>query len=137
MPVSLVREWMNDAFLAAIVTDGIDIRSVVHLGRRPTTLQRTALQWLAPTCTRAGCGRNLGLEIDHNTGWTVTYTTELHDLDPLCHHDHDLKTRYGWALERGTGTRRLLPPDHPDHPSNSSADPRGDDSEPAPLFDTG
>jgi hypothetical protein len=85
-----------------------------------------------------GCGRNLGLETDHNTGWTITHSTEVDDLDPLCHYDHDLKTRFGWALEPGTGTRRLLPPDHPDHPSNrSGSDPPGDGREPVPLFDTG
>ena len=132
VPVSLVRDWMQDAFLAAIVTDGVDIRSVVHLGRRPTALQRTALQWRAPVCTRQGCGRNLGLEVDHNTGWTVTHRTELDDLDPLCHHDHDLKTRFGWALEPGKGTRRLLPPDHPDHPANSSAGPPATGPPPRP-----
>jgi hypothetical protein len=118
LPVSVVQDWMKDAFLAAIVTDGVDIRSVVHLGRRPTALQRTALQWLSPTCTREGCGHSARLEIDHDIDWAVTHTTCLDALDPLCDHDHDLKTRSGWALEPGTGKRRLLPPDHPDHPGS-------------------
>jgi hypothetical protein len=35
---------MADAFLAAVVTDGVDVRSVVHLGRNDTAHQRTALE---------------------------------------------------------------------------------------------
>ena len=41
VPVTAVRELMEDAFIAALLTDGTDIRSVVHLGRQPTALQRT------------------------------------------------------------------------------------------------
>ena len=34
----------------------------------------------------------------------------------LCGHHHELKTYDGWELVAGTGTRRFVPPDHPDHP---------------------
>jgi hypothetical protein len=91
---------------------------VVHLGRRPTALQRTALQWLSPSCTREGCGHSARLQIDHDIDWAVTHTTRLDSLDLLCDHDHDLKTRFGWALEEGNGKPRLLPPEHPDHPGS-------------------
>ncbi len=116
VPVSVVREWMSDAFLAAIVTKGEDICSVAHLGRRPTALQTTALQWRDPQCSVAGCSRTLRLEIDHRTGWAVTHTTEVDDLDRYCAPHHAQKTRDGWMLEAGTGKRRFLPPSHPDHP---------------------
>lgn len=116
VPVSLVREWMQDAFLAAIVTKGVDICSVVHLGRRPKALQTTALQWRDPQCAVAGCTRTLRLEADHRTGWAVTHRTEVDDVDHLCNPHHAQKTRHGWMLEAGTGKRRFLPPHHPDHP---------------------
>ncbi len=116
VPVSLVREWMHDAFLAAIVTKGVDICSVTHLGRRPKAMQITALQWRDPQCAVTGCTRTLRLEIDHRTGWAHTHTTEVDDVDRLCPPHHKQKTREGWTLERGIGKRRFLPPYHPDHP---------------------
>ncbi len=116
VPVSLVREWMSDASLAAIVTKGEDICSVAHLGRRPRALQTTALQWRDPQCSVAGCTRTLRLETDHRTGWAITHTTEVDDLDRYCAPHHAQKTRDGWMLEAGTGKRRFLPPHHPDHP---------------------
>jgi hypothetical protein len=123
VPVEQVRAWMTDAFLAAVLTDGTDITRVVHLGRKPTALQTTALQALGVRCARVGCGRTEGLQIDHRIDWSITKHTTLRELDWLCCHDHGLKTLYGWALEPGTGPRRLLHPDHPDHPG--------------PLADTG
>ena len=144
IPVSVVRDWVtNDAFLAAIVTDGVDIRSVVHLGRRATALQRTALEWLAPTCTVEGCSASVRLEIDHRDDWARTRRTVLDSLDRLCPHHHALKTRHNYGLAPGTGTRPLLPPDHPDHPDRTKAPPPGgaDGAPPPPdqptLLDTG
>jgi hypothetical protein len=116
VPVEQVRAWMTDAFLAAVLTDGTDITRVVHLGRRPTALQTTALQAAGARCQRVGCGRTEGLQIDHRIDWSTTKHTTLAELDWLCRYDHSLKTLYGWALEPGTGPRRLLHPDDPDHP---------------------
>jgi hypothetical protein len=120
VPVEQVRAWMTDAFLAAVLTDGTDITRVVHLGRKPTALQTTALQALGVRCARVGCGRTEGLQIDHRIDWSITKHTTLRELDWLCCHDHGLKTLYGWALEPGTGPRRLLHPDHPDHPDHGT-----------------
>jgi hypothetical protein len=117
---------MTDAFLAAVLTNGTDITRVVHLGRRPTALQTTALQAAGARCARIGCGRTEGLQIDHRIDWSITQHTTLHELDWLCRYDHSLKTLYGWALEPGTGPRNLLHPDHPDHPDH-----------PGTLADTG
>ena len=119
IPVSTVQEMLNDAFLAAIVTDGVDVRSVAHLGRRTTAHQQTALEFTRPRCEVTGCGRTMFLETDHRTGWSKTHDTVFDDLDRLCEHHHDLKTNEGWALEAGTGPRRLLPPSHPEHPAHA------------------
>ncbi len=110
VPVSAVRRWMDNAFLAAIVTDGVDVRSVTHLGRKATAAQRTALEWIAPACTVEGCGRTVHLEIDHRVDWATTHHTVLDELDRLCPHHHGLKTRDGYQLVPGTGRRPFLPP---------------------------
>ena len=116
VPVSVVRELCEDAFVAVVLTNGTNICSVTHLGRRHTALQVTALQWRDPECARLGCANTVRLENDHRDDWAHTHTTRVDQSDRLCHHDHKLKTEQGWMLETGTGKRRLLPPDHPDHP---------------------
>jgi hypothetical protein len=123
--VSAVRDMVasGDAFVAAIVTKGTDIASVVHLGRKPIALQRTALEWCSPTCSVLGCNQIAGREIDHRLDWAQTLHTTLRELDPLCSHHHKLKTRENWQLVAGTGKRRIVPPGHHDHP-DARAGPR-------------
>jgi hypothetical protein len=114
--VSVVRSWMHDAFVAALLTKGTDIRSVVHLGRRFTALQRTAQEWRDPECSVLGCHRSARLERDHRHDWADTHETRFESSDRCCAVHHRLKTVEGWMFEEGTGKRRFLPPSHPDHP---------------------
>ena len=117
VPVSVVRELCEqDAFLAAVITKGTDICSVTHLGRRHTALQVTALQWRDPECARLGCSNTVRLEIDHCEDWAKTHVTKVDTSARLCTDDHKLKTEKGWMLVEGTGKRRMVPPDDPDHP---------------------
>jgi hypothetical protein len=120
IPISVVRDWMHDAFVAALLTKGTDIASVVHLGRRFTALQRTAQEWRDPECAVLGCHRSARLERDHRDDWARTHQTRLDSSDRYCSIHHDQKTRQGWMLEPGTGKRRFLPPDHPNHPLNAA-----------------
>jgi hypothetical protein len=110
VPVTVARELAQDAFIAAVITKGVDVATVAHLGRRPTALQRTALQWRDPECCVEGCHQTARLEIDHREDWARTKRTRLKSLDRLCDHHHDLKTRYGWRLDLGTGKRPTRPP---------------------------
>jgi hypothetical protein len=110
VPLSTVEELMPDAFLAAVVRDGVDIRSVVHFGREPTATQRTALIVRDPTCVVPGCDATQGLEIDHVTGWAPTHHTTLDELARMCGHHHDLKSYEGWVLSGGPGHWKWDPP---------------------------
>jgi hypothetical protein len=110
VPVSVVRHAMDNAFLAAVVTKGVDVTTVAHLGRRATAHQRTALQWRDPECAVEDCHRTARLEIDHRHDWARTRRTKLDELDRLCDHHHQLKTRHGWHLAPGTGKRPMHPP---------------------------
>src|SRR3954469_3033219 len=120
VPVSAIRDLVEhqDPFIAAVVTKGVDVMSVAHLRRNPTAYQLTALLWQQPECTRLGCNRTARLENDHRDDWAKTHRTPTDGIDPLCHHDHALKTRYEWALVEGKGKRAMVPKDHPDHPKN-------------------
>lgn len=97
IPVSIVQEWMHNAFLAAIVTTGTEITKVVHLGRRFTSEQRTALQWRDPICARKGCTNRLGLQYDHFDDWARTHTTRVPAARRFCPPCHRLKT-LGWHV---------------------------------------
>jgi hypothetical protein len=116
IPATVARELLGDAILKLVLTKGVDVANVTHLGRNATIAQKVALWWQSPMCTREGCTRTQRLENDHRTGWTNTHRTRLDDLDRLCDHDHHLKTHYGWALITGTGRRPMVPPDDPRHP---------------------
>lgn len=122
VPVSAVRAMIGsgNAFLAAVVTRGVDVVNVAHLGRSPTAYQRSALQWLSPSCTVLGCNATEHLEIDHREDWATSKVTLLSALDPLCdHHHHDLKTRASWALVHGAGKRPMVPPADRRHPRHA------------------
>lgn len=107
---------MGDPFVAAVLTKGQSLVGVAHLGRQPTASQRTALEWLYPSCAVLGCPNQARLEIDHRLDWAKTHYTMLDLLDRLCHHHHTLKTLEGWALVEGTGKRAFVAPDDPRHP---------------------
>lgn len=123
--VGAVRELLasGDPFVAAVVTRGTDVASVVHLGRKPIALQRTALEWSSPTCSVLGCNQVARLQIDHRVDWARTLHTTLDELDPLCPHHHGLKTRENWQLVEGRGKREMVPPGRHDHP-DARAGPR-------------
>jgi hypothetical protein len=116
IPVATAREVLGDAILKVVITKGVDVANVTSLRRSPTMAQRVALWWQAPTCTNEDCTHSRRLENDHEIGWAQTKRTRVDELDPLCTHDHMLKTRHGWALVEGTGKRAFVPPDDPRHP---------------------
>ena len=109
----------NRKAIDLIISSGIDVFNVTHFGRNANVRQRVVLDWLGEQCTRLGCGATRHLQIDHRVEWSTIKVTELANLDKLCGPDHDRKTHEGWALVAGTGRRRMVPPDAPDHPANA------------------
>jgi hypothetical protein len=103
---------MDDAFVAVVLTKGEDVQKVVHLGRRFTATQRTALQWQDPICARRGCSNRLGLEYDHFEDWAGTHTTRVEAAKRFCHPCHQLKSR-GWQVSEpdANGQCTFTPPD--------------------------
>jgi hypothetical protein len=120
VPVSVARDLLGEAIVKLVITRGVDVANITHLGRGPTTAQKIALMWANPTCIAEGCHRRR-IEYDHRQPWSETRHTRLDELDPLCEFHHDLKTRLGWALAPGTGKRAFVPPDDPRHPRHHTA----------------
>jgi hypothetical protein len=98
VPVSVVREQLGrDAFVKAVLHDGVEIHTVKHYGRHIPAELRTALQLGAPPdldgvrCVD-GCGRRYGLEWDHDDPRANGGPTSLRNLKPRCKPDHWAKT---------------------------------------------
>ena len=105
--VSRLRRLLPEAFLALVITNGVDIAHVTHFGRQVTTAQRTALEARGYVCGIEDCGVTWGLEIDHlGEGWAPTRHTRLDELDWKCGHCHDRKTYQGWQDQGPPGKRR-------------------------------
>jgi hypothetical protein len=111
VPVGVVRSLMDDAFVTAVLSDGVDVAKVAHLGRHPTAHQRTALRVRDPECVVPGCHVRHHLEIDHVEPWCATRITQLDRLARLCRFHHAQKTHEGYHLEGGPGQWRWLQPD--------------------------
>jgi hypothetical protein len=138
IPVADVWDMIDGgAFIAGILTRGTDIVTLRHLGRRPTALQRTVLQWeTAGTCAVEGCTNNVRIEIDHVDPWARTHTTDIEQLAGICSRCHRRKTHEGFTLgpRLPTGKRHLHPPGAPPPPGEPV--PAGQQAEQHGLFDT-
>src|SRR5205823_11149148 len=81
VPVSVARDLLGESILKLVITKGVAVRNVTHLGRGATAAQRVALLWEQPTCERLGCGRRARLEIDHRDDYAKVRKTEVDKLD--------------------------------------------------------
>lgn len=115
VPVETARALLGDAILKLVITNGVGVANVTHLGRGPSAAQKVALAWTSPTCTVEGCSRT-HTEYDHRIDYRITRHTRLDELEPLCDGHHDKKTHQGWGLVPGIGKRAMVPPDDPRHP---------------------
>jgi hypothetical protein len=124
VPVERAKALLGEAVLKLVITKGVDVLNVTSLGRGPTAAMKVALAWSQPACTAEGCSRTY-VQYDHRYGdeYAKTKHTRLDETDPLCTHDHDLKTYSNWALVPGKGKRPFVPPDDPRHPMHAGSDP--------------
>jgi hypothetical protein len=117
VPATVARELLGEAIVKLVLTKGVAVANVTHLGRGATAAQRVALLWMHPKCANVACSSTF-VEIDHRDAWADTHRTRLDSLDHLCPHDHWLKTNDHWSLIEGRGRRAFVGPDDPRHPRN-------------------
>jgi hypothetical protein len=113
VPVSLVREVAEDAFIKAVLHDGKRIETVVHYGRHINAELRTALELGAVpdfdgvSCCEAECDRRYHLEWDHVDPSANWGPTSYDNLKPRCYPHHQEKTardrKAGLLKGRGRG----------------------------------
>ena len=82
IPATVARDLLGDAILKLVLTKGVDVANVTHLGRSATVAQKVALWWQSPMCTREGCTRTQRLQNDHQKGWANTHRTRLDETRP-------------------------------------------------------
>ena len=113
VPVSVIHDILDDAFLVGLFIKGVEVAKVHRFGRRIPVAVRDALRVRDHgTCTVEGCSRNAYLEIDHKQPYAKGGPTAYDNLQLLClkHHRHK------------TATDRLHEPDPhtgPDPPDTS------------------
>lgn len=98
VPVSVVRDQVDDAFVKAVTHDGVRIDTVVHYGRHIRAGLRTALELGKPSgfegvvCVEPGCRRRWGLEWDHLDPVANGGPTSYDNLAGRCWYCHGEKT---------------------------------------------
>jgi len=98
LPVRVARRIAADAFLKAVLHDGVRIQTVAHYGRHVPAELRTALELGGPpdfdgvSCAEAGCDRRYGLEWDHVEPLANGGLTSATNLRPTCKPHHWEKT---------------------------------------------
>jgi hypothetical protein len=112
VPVSVARQVSADAFLKAVLHDGVRIATVKHFGRHIPAELRTALELGPPpdfdgvTCVEEGCGRKYGLEWDHVNPRANGGPGSYENLAARCWPHHRSKTE----RDRGAGLLDRPPP---------------------------
>lgn len=104
VPVSTVRALLPDAFVKLLVTDGVDIATVCHVGRTIPAHLASAIEERDPTCVVPGCDVATGLEVDHwDTDFAYRGPASMANLARQCHYHHGMKTYRGFELFGGPG----------------------------------
>lgn len=96
VPVSVAKQLGEDAFVKAVLHDGVEIKTVRHFGRHLSAALRTALD-LGPVPAFTGrrcvdCGRRYGLQYDHVDPVAHQGPTAYDNLTPRCFGCHQAKT---------------------------------------------
>jgi hypothetical protein len=130
VPVSTVMAAARDAFIKAVLHDGVEIQHVVHYGRRPSAMQRTVLMLGEPPefdgakCPEPGCGRRFGLEYDHIDPVANGGATTLENIGVPCDEHHDQKTERDRRAGRLGGNRTIYKKKYAKDPA-AGTDERG------------
>jgi hypothetical protein len=96
IPVELAHELGKDAFLKAVLHDGVAVHTIKHFGRHLPAELRTALDLGAvPAFSGAQCevcASRFGLEYDHVNPVANKGETSLANVKAMCWADHQAKT---------------------------------------------
>ncbi len=100
IPVATATEYLGEAFLKLLVVDGVEIKTVAHMGRAIPAPLRTAVEERDRVCQVPTCDMSVGLEIDHIKPFSEGGPASFENLVRLCRRHHLQKTHDGYRLVR-------------------------------------
>ena len=113
-PISVAhaREVLSHGLLQLVITDGVDVQTVVSTTRHVPSALKIAIAERDRTCKIRGCDATHHLERHHTEDFATTGRTTYPELGSLCTRHHDLVTHRGSQLViEPDGTWDLHAPD--------------------------
>ena len=92
VPVAHAREVLSHGLLQLVITDGVDVQTVVSGTRHVPTALKIAIAERDRTCKIRGCDCDRMLERHHTHRYTDSHRTTYTELGNLCPKHHDLVT---------------------------------------------
>jgi hypothetical protein len=111
VPVSHAREVLSHGLMELVITDGVDVRTVVSTTRHVPDALKIAIAERDERCKVRGCDRTHNLERHHTLAFAEHRLTTYEVLGMLCADHHDLVTHRGHEIvDHDDGTWSLRPP---------------------------
>jgi len=113
VPVAHAREVLSHGLLQLVITDGVDVQTVVSPTRHVPTALKIAIALRDRTCKIRGCDHDHALERHHTPPFEESHRTTYKELGNLCPKHHDLVTHRGYlTTDNRDGTWDLHAPAH-------------------------
>ncbi|MCJ7671840.1 MAG: HNH endonuclease [Acidimicrobiia bacterium] len=111
--VSHAQNLLSHGLLQLVITDGVDVRTVVSNTRHVPPALKIAIAERDRTCKIRGCDNNHALERHHTPPFEESHRTTYQELGNLCPKHHDLVTHRGYSTtDNRDGTWDLHAPAH-------------------------
>jgi hypothetical protein len=115
VPVDHARQVLAHGLLELVITDGVDVQTVVSRTRHVPEALKVAIAERDQRCKVRGCDRTHDLERHHTLEFSAHHLTTYELLGMLCGDHHDLVTYRGHdVVVHDDGTWSLRPPDYLD-----------------------
>jgi hypothetical protein len=113
VPVAHAREVLSHGLLQLVITDGVDVQTVVSNTRHVPKALKIAIAVRDRTCKIRGCDCDRMLERHHTHAYEKPHRTTYKELGNLCPKHHHLVTHKGYTTtDNHDGTWDLrAPPD--------------------------
>jgi hypothetical protein len=121
VPVEHARRVLSHGLLQLVITDGVDVQTVVSSTRHVPPALKIAIAVRDRTCKIRGCDRDRMLERHHTPPFEQSHRTTYTELGNLCPKHHDLVTnKHYTTTDNHDGTWDLRAPAHA--PAHAQAD---------------
>jgi hypothetical protein len=111
VPVAHARRVLSHGLLQLVITDGVDVQTVVSNTRHVPKALKIAIAVRDRTCKIRGCDCDRMLERHHTHPYEKSHRTTYKEIGNLCPKHHDLVTHRGYTTtENRDGTWDLHAP---------------------------